>query len=163
MHKFTDAKGREWRIELTYGVLDQIKDDLGIDLLDVQNGGAQSQKLGFDLRAFINLLFVVCEDQAKEAAIDDVAFGRSLGGSSLKEAFDAFQAEYVDFFQFSPATQEILTTSLGTAKEATETLTKMAVEEINSEATKAAIQQKLESSRDSMRGSIATALRASPA
>jgi hypothetical protein len=163
VHKFTDAKGREWRIELTYGVLQQVKEDLGIDLLDVQSGGAKSQGLGFDLTAFINLLFVVCEDQAKEANLSDVDFGRSLGGSALKEAFDAFQAEYVDFFQFSPATQQILTTSLGTAKEATEALTAMALEEISSPETKAAMQEKLESSRDSMRGSIAAALRASPA
>lgn len=160
MHKFTDAKGREWRISLTRGVLQQIKDDLAIDLLDLQSGVSQS--LNLDLTAFCNLLFVVCEEQAKEAEIDDVQFGRSLDGATLKEAFDAFQAEYVDFFQFSPATQAILKTSLGTATEATERLTKMALEEIESEETKAAIQQKLESSRLSMRGNILTALKESP-
>jgi hypothetical protein len=162
VHKFTDAKGREWRIALTYGVMQQVKEDLGIDLLVVQNGVVQSQGLN-DLKAFVNLLFVVCEDQAKEQSLSDVDFGRSLDGTSLKEAFAAFQAEYDDFFQFSPVTQEILRTSLGIAKEATDQLTKAAIEEISSPETKAAILQKLESSRDSMHGSIASTLKASPA
>lgn len=162
MHKFSDAKGREWKLGLTYGVLDQIKSDLEIDLLDVQNGGGESQRLNFDLRSFINLLFVICEEQAKAQSLSDVDFGRSLGGTSLKEAYAAFELEYIDFFQFSPATQAILMKSLGKAKEATETLTTIALEEIESQQTKAAIQQRLESSRHLMRGNIDTALKESP-
>lgn len=161
MHKFTDAKGREWRLSLTYGAFQQIKEDLGLDFLDVKQGGVAISKLGFDVTQFVNMLFVLCEEQAKEAAIDDAGFGRGLDGESLKGALDAFLAEYLDFFRFSQETQDLLTATLGQATAATKTATKMALEMINSPETMEGIQKALESQRPSIAGAIATALKES--
>lgn len=159
MHKFLDRHDppREWRIALNYRLLERIKEDLGIDLLDIHNPSALG-RLSFDLRQFVDLLYFVCEAQAQQLGVSDEEFGVGLAGDVFDQAFDAFQAEYTDFFPQSQRT--ILQATLGRMTQSTLQAVTMAVEEIQSEETSSAIQTKIDAQRSSMRGNIATALKA---
>jgi hypothetical protein len=142
---FKDKSGRIWQIELTYGLMQQIKNDLGFDLL--AGNAEDSARLSFDIPSFINVLFLCCEDQAKEHGITDQDFGKLFASNVLKDAFEAFRAEHDDFFQFSPEAQKVLRAAMGKMHHATQMAADMMIEKLNSEET-----------TDSMRAAMASHL-----
>jgi hypothetical protein len=100
MKTFTDAAGRNWTIHLTLGAAMQVKDALGIDLLQPEQGDPPLlTRLGTD-----ELLLgqVICEllagqFEAHRVTEDDVR--NSFDGASLLAAQTAFYEELVDFFR----------------------------------------------------------------
>ena len=105
MKTFTDNKGRTWEVALNIRQMKRVRDVLGVDLVNVisatKDGGVSTdtlERVANDPILLVDILWVLCENQAKEAGISDEDFGYSLAGESVEEATRAFLDELVDFF-----------------------------------------------------------------
>ena len=105
MKTFTDSKGRVWEVELNIRQMKRVRDVLGIDLVNVisanKDGSVSTdtlERVANDPILLVDILWVLCEGQAKPAGVTDDDFGSSLAGDSIEEATRAFLDELVDFF-----------------------------------------------------------------
>ena len=105
MRQFTDTKGRVWEVELNVRQMKRVRDVLGIDLVNVIQGGKDGtvatdtlDRVANDPILLVDILWVLCEGQAKAAGVTDDDFGSSLAGDSISDATRAFLDELVDFF-----------------------------------------------------------------
>ena len=105
MRQFTDTKERVWDVELNVRQMKRVRDVLGIDLVNViqaGNDGAVAtdtlDRVANDPILLVDILWVLCEGQAKAAGVTDDDFGSSLAGDSISDATRAFLDELVDFF-----------------------------------------------------------------
>ena len=106
MKTFTDNKGRVWEVELNIRQMKRVRDVLGIDLVNVisanKDGSVSTdtlERVANDPILLVDILWVLCEGQAKPAGVTDEDFGSSLAGESIEEATRAFLDELVDFSQ----------------------------------------------------------------
>ena len=105
MKAFTDEKGRSWEIELNIRQMKRVRDILGVDLVNViqtnKDGSIATDtidRVANDPILLCDILWVLCEQQAKLAGVTDEDFGSSLAGDSIETATRAFLDELVDFF-----------------------------------------------------------------
>jgi hypothetical protein len=105
MRQFTDTKGRVWDVELNVRQMKRVRDVLGIDLVNVIQAGKDGavatdtlDRVANDPILLVDILWVLCEGQAKTAGVTDDDFGSSLAGDSISDATRAFLDELVDFF-----------------------------------------------------------------
>jgi len=97
MHSFRDAKGRDWTIDINVTSIRYVKARIDVDLLSIVGGDLLGRVAG-DPALLCDILYVLCEDQAKAAGISDLDFGRGLAGDALEAASDAFLEDLADFF-----------------------------------------------------------------
>lgn len=102
---------REWAVKINVETIRRVRDRLGVLLTDVlEDKMALLAKLaGADPILLCDVLYVVCEDEAKERKVSSEDFGRSLAGDSITRASEALLAELTDFFH-DPRTRKILAT-----------------------------------------------------
>ena len=94
MQTFTDIHGRKWTVSITVGTVKRLKSRLNIDILgDMVGFLAQTQ----DLVTLIDILYVVCKDDADKLGITDEQFGCSFAGPVIQEARNAFMEAYAVF------------------------------------------------------------------
>lgn len=108
MQKFIDATGQEWTIELNIETARAVRRRAKTyeSLKDVDFLDYASLLLSLnDVFFAADLLYCVCEEEAKERNVDAEAFGRGLKGKHLFDAVTALTAEYLDFFP-DPTTAE---------------------------------------------------------
>ena len=105
MKTFSDNKDRVWEVELNIRQMKRVRDTLGIDLINVisanKDGSVSTdtlERVANDPILLVDILWVLCEGQAKPAGVTDEDFGSSLAGESIEEATRAFLDELVDFF-----------------------------------------------------------------
>ena len=105
MRQFTDTKERVWDVELNVRQMKRVRDVLGIDLVNVIQAGKDGavatdtlDRVANDPILLVDILWVLCEGQAKAAGVTDDDFGSSLAGDSISDATRAFLDELVDFF-----------------------------------------------------------------
>ena len=105
MRQFTDTKERVWDVELNVRQMKLVRDVLGIDLVNVIQAGKDGavatdtlDRVANDPILLVDILWVLCEGQAKTAGVTDDDFGSSLAGDSISDATRAFLDELVDFF-----------------------------------------------------------------
>ena len=105
MRQFTDTKERVWDVELNVRQMKRVRDVLGIDLVNVIQAGKDGavatdtlDRVANDSILLVDILWVLCEGQAKAAGVTDDDFGSSLAGDSIADATRAFLDELVDFF-----------------------------------------------------------------
>ena len=105
MKTFNDNKDRVWEVELNIRQMKRVRDILGIDLVNVisanKDGSVSTdtlERVANDPILLVDILWVLCEGQAKPAGVTDDDFGSSLAGDSIEEATRAFLDELVDFF-----------------------------------------------------------------
>ena len=105
MRQFTDTKERVWDVELNVRQMKRVRDVLGIDLVNVIQAGKDGavatdtlDRVANDPILLVDILWVLCEGQAKAAGVTDDDFGSSLAGDSIADATRAFLDELVDFF-----------------------------------------------------------------
>lgn len=99
MHTFRDSTGRTWAVEITVHAVKRCRAVAGVDLYGlVDDGFAGLSALLRDVVQFVDVLYVLCRDEAIAAGITDEDFGRSLAGDTLDDATRAFLAELTDFF-----------------------------------------------------------------
>jgi hypothetical protein len=77
----------------------RVKNKLGLDLYGLIDRGAKplGDLLG-DPCMFVDVLFVLCEEQAGKARVSDEEFGRAMAGDALELAGEAFVDALIDFF-----------------------------------------------------------------
>jgi hypothetical protein len=106
MRTFKDNAGRTWSLTLNVWTVKKVRDLLGVDLLDLGGEsatGPSDKKPGLLFRLIadpvllVDVLYVVCRDQADETGITDEQFGRAMGGDAIDAATKAFLEELADF------------------------------------------------------------------
>ena len=105
MRQFTDTKERVWDVELNVRQMKRVRDVVGIDLVNVIQAGKDGavatdtlDRVANDPILLVDILWVLCEGQAKAAGVTDDDFVSSLAGDSISDATRAFLDELVDFF-----------------------------------------------------------------
>ena len=105
MRQFTDTKERVWDVELNVRQMKRVRDALGIDLVNVIQAGKDGavatdtlDSVANDPILLVDILWVLCETQAKASGVTDDDFGSALAGDSISDATRAFLDELVDFF-----------------------------------------------------------------
>jgi len=103
---FKDNAGRTWSLTLNVWTVKKVRDLLGVDLLDLGGEsatGSSDKKPGLLFRLIadpvllVDVLYVVCRDQADGASVMDEQFGRAMGGDAIDAATKAFLEELADF------------------------------------------------------------------
>ena len=105
MRSFRDTKGRTWKVELNVRQMKRVRDALGVDLVNViearRDGTVAAdtlERVANDPVLLADILWVLCEGEAKPAGVTDDDFGSALAGDAISEATRAFLDELVDFF-----------------------------------------------------------------
>jgi len=99
MRVFKDNAGRSWTIAIHVAAVKRVRGLLSLDLyslLDERFAGLA--KLLADPVDFVDVLYVLCKDDADRLGITDEDFGRAMAGDSIEHARNAFLEEYADFF-----------------------------------------------------------------
>jgi hypothetical protein len=100
MASFKDADGREWTLRLTVGLIDDARDQLGIDLWKVTSDAAAAvEPLYADVRKLVGLLWLLAERQAERAGVTPEGFGRAMDAAALDAAVDALFEALSCFFR----------------------------------------------------------------
>ncbi len=106
MHKFTDDAEREWKVSLTVGLMEEINDGIDVNLFEPVIQDTEKQAISMispigmkNIMRFVDMMFMICEDQCKEREIDSKKFGAGMGGKGISAAYEALYAEWMDLFQ----------------------------------------------------------------
>lgn len=95
MATWKDKNGKDWNCEITIKTLKQIKQRLGIDLLEPQES---IKKLIADKYLLCNVLYLAHEDICKQLNITDEDFGGLLVGDTIDDATKALIDSLISFF-----------------------------------------------------------------
>ena len=106
MKEFKDLNGNAWRLNMTIGAVEKVRDVLGFDLLrpDKYQGESETNyygRLDEDSLFDFKVIKILCEESIKAYGYDDATVANLFGPAQLKAAREAFQAEYEDFFRAS--------------------------------------------------------------
>jgi len=105
MRSFKDNANRTWTITLNVYAVKKVRDLLNVDLLDLSDSGGDEAKpdngllyrLIADPVLLVDVLYVICKDQADGANVTDEQFGRAMAGDVIDAATRAFLEELADF------------------------------------------------------------------
>jgi hypothetical protein len=125
MRSFKDSQGREWRIEINISAIKKLRDVFKVDLLKVTSS---KETLAFitDPIQVIDMIYILCEQQCKEAGVSEEDFGRAMAGDVLDNAAAAFLEELVAFFP--NAQRRPLSQALGKIDEMQQAASRLATE-----------------------------------
>ncbi len=99
MKAFVDNLGRTWSLAINVTALRKIRAVLKIDLYKMLEKEPQKfDETLSDPMALVDLLFVLCQDQALAQSISDEDFGAALFGDAIEKAVEALVQELIDFF-----------------------------------------------------------------
>ena len=100
MKTFTDAAGRTWTISLNLGTALKVKDALGVDLLQPEQGEPPLlTRLGTDELLLGQVLCCLLGDQFEVHKVTEADVRAGFDGQTLLAAQTAFYEELVDFFR----------------------------------------------------------------
>lgn len=97
MRSFKDENGKPWTLSVNVGTVKKVRGLTKVDLLDLRDGNLFNE-LASDPVKLGDVLWCLCEDEAKAAGIDDLAFAKALAGDALEAATNALLEEIIDFF-----------------------------------------------------------------
>lgn len=97
MKTFTDCMGRTWTVTINVGTIKRVKTMLGINLLEAITDDL-AEKLKNDVCMLVDVLYVICKNEADAKNITDENFGEAMAGDALENATNAFLDELIDFF-----------------------------------------------------------------
>ena len=106
MKSFKDKDGKSWIIEVNVRQVRKIRALLNIDLanmiqFDAANGKPNTElldRLSNDPCLLVDVIYVLCKDQADALNITDEKFAESMNGDTVESATVALLEEMVDFF-----------------------------------------------------------------
>ncbi|HEX4123766.1 MAG TPA: hypothetical protein VHY37_03505 [Tepidisphaeraceae bacterium] len=98
MQTFTDAADRQWTVAIDAPAIRRVRELLDIDLKDARTGKLMHRLA--DTATMVNVLYVLCQDQANQRGMTDKEFGRAMVGSpaAFTAAADALAAEIAAAF-----------------------------------------------------------------
>lgn len=112
---FQDTQGRLWAVSITVRDAKRLRDLLGLNLYGLaENGFVGLGELLADPVQLVDVLYVLCKDQADERKLSDEEFGRAFAGDTIEAGAHAFLEAFTDFFpnpQRRDAIRKLLTTS----------------------------------------------------
>ena len=97
MKTFTDNAGRNWNIAIHVDAIRRVRAALDVNLTEVVNGHIL-ERLVNDPILLVDILYVLCREQADAAGVSDAEFGRGLAGEAIDAAVAAFLDELASFF-----------------------------------------------------------------
>lgn len=104
MH-FTDKDGRNWSLALNVGILRRVRNNLGVDLLDVAKGNTETWfEVKTDPELLCNILYSICEKQCEKYNLTDLDFSEIFDGEAIENAVIALQEAILSF---SPASRRM--------------------------------------------------------
>ncbi len=108
MQMFRDTDDTQWSITIHVTAVKRVRSIVGVDLYALARDGfrALEDLLGDPIR-FVDVLFVLCKDEAAGGGITDEDFGKRMGGDAIIAATDAFVQELIDFFPNVKARQSL--------------------------------------------------------
>lgn len=126
---FKDNEGRVWHLEIDPWAMKRVRGRTGVNLGTLLNDNLKPfRELVADPITFVDVLWVLCEEQAQKAGVTDEQFGRALRGDPLEEAGSAFEEAYL---LFCPSrTRRVMTPLLAKARAAVEAGTERMVKVI---------------------------------
>ena len=93
MAQFQDTEGREWVVRIDLFQLRTVRERLKVNI----GRWAGIEQASEDPVFLADLLYLLCEEQAKAKAITPEMFGRALAGDVIVAGFEALQEAYLDF------------------------------------------------------------------
>lgn len=156
---FRDSVGRVWDVSVNVTTVKRARRLLKIDIPALLNEKAKplGELLADDCR-LVDLLYVLCMDQAQALKISDEDFGRAMLGDSILHGRNAF-LESFRFFLRDPRLRDALSKVIATAKNAeNRMLERLATEaaEIDPDKAAATLVDKLIAKLTSVPGSSAS-------
>lgn len=103
MKQFKDNKDRTWDIVVDVVNAKKCMDLLSVDILDLFS--EQGRELLDKPAKLVDVLWLLCEKQAKERGVDDESFGRAMAGDAI---VDGARALWDDYVNFSPSSKRPL-------------------------------------------------------
>jgi len=107
MATFKDSDGKDWILVLDAPTIRAVRSDCKIDLASLDD--KPFQQLHDDVVLLVDVLYVMCRDQAIAKDITDRQFGQRLVGDAIDRATAALLEAITDFF---PQSQRLLLSSL---------------------------------------------------
>ncbi len=131
MNTFRDNAGREWLVQVNVTAVKRCRAFLGIDLYKlVEDKFTGLAELLGDPVNLVDVVYVLCKDEAEKRGVTDEDFGRSMGGDSLERAAEAFLSALTDFFP-DPRVRAGLKKVIQTSKTVTDKVRDTAAAEID--------------------------------
>jgi hypothetical protein len=96
LKRFKDLRGDEWDVAVTVAGIKRVREHLKVDLLGVLDGELLGELLK-DPILLVDIIYVLCEDQAQKRSISDEDFGRAMAGDPIEAATQALLDEIVAF------------------------------------------------------------------
>jgi hypothetical protein len=99
MRQFKDNAGRQWEVAVNVATVKRVRDVLAVDLLTVlDDDGKLLDRLADDPVFLVDVLYVLCSEQAKGAGVTDEQFGQAMAGQAIDAAATALLEDLADFF-----------------------------------------------------------------
>lgn len=97
MNTFTDGKGRNWEIVIDVAQVKKLRSVLNVDIDAVATKDGYA-KVFSDIVLFIDVIYVLCQNECKARGLTDEDFGKGMVGNPLDGAKNAFMEAVADFF-----------------------------------------------------------------
>ena len=112
MKTFKDATGRTWTVAVNTTTAQRVRDLTDINPFDMQKFNEIYSILRDPIR-LVALVYALCKPEIEQRELTPEQFGESLSGQSLRDAWDAFEAELILFIrQLTPGDGERLQATL---------------------------------------------------
>ena len=110
MAKFLDAENRSWEPEVNVVTIGRVRTALKINLLELLLPGSTLADQLSDPCLLVDILFLLCKDQADKLGIDDVAFGKAMTPDGIEDGWSSALEGVVLFSPrgLRPAHQKVL-------------------------------------------------------
>ena len=95
MASFKDSKNRDWIVSVDVATIKAVRarlsiDNQPVDLTQIANkDGVLLDRLAKDVCFLVDLLWVLCEEQAPGKNVDEIEFARGLVGDGIDSASGA--------------------------------------------------------------------------
>lgn len=97
MGKYIDAKAREWDIKLTIGACKRIKQEFDFDIFKSDGESNAFLTLSGNYYLLIDVLWILCESQAKERGVSVEDFVEAFTGDAIDSCLEGVAIAYSDF------------------------------------------------------------------
>lgn len=155
--RFTDTNGEEWDLALDAVCVQRVRNELGVDLVDLANEETWA-RLDTDIILQVNVLHCLLIDQCKERGVDAVGFARAIGPGDVRER--AYNALLNAIELFSPLhTRSLWRSICQTSQQTRAAAMEAAVEKISDPALQQRLLAELKRKMDSAVETTLTRLR----
>lgn len=143
MSMFKDNNDREWTIAINVPTIKAVR-EIDIDLGDETY--ASMDRLSGDVVLLVNVLWLLCENQAKAINVTEEQFGEALVGDAIERAVIALMQARVDFSHGQR--KSLLQAAIKATSEVRETAYDLALAKLESPELKTQVQKAMTTRMD---------------